>query len=249
MSANAERLEQCLHTVSAMQDTITQAVAGAQTELDAAFAAAQETYSETTTALSQLTAALQESQTATQALLTEFATAMDTLQQRVHAFQAEAESDFEQVRTNLAENVTAQVEALFGTFGEELLQTQASQLLGGFTAFETGCTQLCNTFQTEITEIGNHFMARGQEILHNTAGHVQDTLGRELQEAFDDAFRGVIRALMHEVIETTVVMELGVQVTGMLSPILPELVIAKHALGAINEAREALDMLNPFRHL
>jgi hypothetical protein len=35
----------------------------------------------------------------------------------------------------------------------------------------------------------------------------------------------------------------------MLSPILPELVIAKHALGAINEAREALDKLNPFRHL
>jgi hypothetical protein len=249
MSANASRLEQCLHTVRTMQDTVTQALTEVQTEVDTACATAQGTCSETTTALTQLAATLQESQAATQALLSEFATAMDTLQQRVQAFQAKAESDFTQVYTSLTEHATAQIEALFGTFGEELLQTQTSQFLGSFTDFETGCTQLYSTFQADIIDMSNHFMARGHEMLHNTAGHVQDTVRRELQEAFDDAVRGVVRALMHEVVETTAVMELGAQVTGMLSPILPELVIAKHALGAINAAREALDTLNPFRHL
>lgn len=121
-----------------------------------------------------------------------------------------------------------------------------SELTEAFEAAQVALQDSLSQFTSNTTDRAEHLRAEAAAIVSSLIAHTRETTESEIREAFENLVREALERLSAEVVEQIVTMEAGAATTGALAPILPKLIAAKHLLGAINDALDALDNLNPF---
>ncbi len=72
--------------------------------------------------------------------------------------------------------------------------------------------------------------------------HAQQAIQREIEERMRHVLEDVIEALAKDALESTVLTQLAMATTTALSPVLPQLIAARIALGPIKSALDAMRM-------
>lgn len=164
-------------------------------------------------------------------------------QETVDTLQSETESDFEGLIEDIVEQHNPGLTDLMSSCIENLSEDYLNQVATDFDNFETEAINLYQTFDSDITNLGISFQSQEIELINSSIEYCKDSLGDEVSSAFDEAINQVVENLMDEILTTVVTTKVGATVTTTMAPILPQLVIAKKAVQAINAAK---DFFNPF---
>ena len=165
---------------------------------------------------------------------------MAQLLQQVETFQSEAEKDFEELSTEIVDTHTTYIETSFSTFSEQVSQTQLAEITNQFSNFENNLTNLYSSFNSEVEGLGDKLKDRCSEIIQDMGNHCEDSLKDELETAFKDAIESVIEEMLEEIIENITLMAIGSSITGSISYILPELVVAKKTAELANAGLDVI---------
>ena len=185
---------------------------------------------------SEMTQAWEE----TEQQLTSFADGIEQIQQDMESLQSEAEGQWTELVDEIGETQTSAIETLLGDFNEELSENQANEIAEAFSQMEDALTQLLSEFGTQAEATGNQFQEQASEILSTVAEHLENALIEGVETAFQDAIDEVVAEIAEEIAKSLALMVTGAGITTALAPILPILVAAKVAIGAIKAALKLL---------
>jgi glutathione S-transferase len=218
--------------VQSVQDTL-------QTGLEAARAEFAQGASAATELEQQLHASKEGTRTVFQALEQQ----LDHLQQQTGTLQADTEATIGRVGVHLTELQTTQVAALFEAMHDQLSQQQRLVLTDHFTSSGEAFAAAWQGFTTQATLSANELTQRATDMLHGLEQHCADKLQSELQHVVHQVIEAAVRELLREIGLSAVIMQTGANVTAAMSPILPELKLAKESIHLINEAFDAMEKL------
>lgn len=179
----------------------------------------------------------------TQNVFNEVEDSLAQFKETVDTFQSETESDFEGLISDLVEQYNPDLTNLMNECSNTLSEDYLNQMLTDFDTFQTAAINLYGTFNSDITNLGISFQRQGISLINSCIEYCLESLGKEMKSVFDEAIDKIVEELTEELVETTLTMTIGATTTSIMTPILPELVIAKKLVAAINAAK---DILNPF---
>ncbi|MGB7415248.1 MAG: hypothetical protein WA902_13670 [Thermosynechococcaceae cyanobacterium] len=162
---------------------------------------------------------------------------------KVQSFQSRLNISFEVLTADLTDtNQTALIESFDG-LSEQVGEVQKTQLSQNFTQYSDDLNQLYSNFDTEIDVIGNDLKDRFIQLFEDSGHYCTNEAKNELEAAMRDTIEDVMADFVSEISENLVLMEVGSSVTSSLSPVLPELVVAKKAAELVNAGLDFVDDL------
>jgi chromosome segregation ATPase len=193
--------------------------------------------------LNQLEDAFAQAQQDVQDASSGFEAVISQLTEQVQSFQSMLNTSFEALTADLANtHQTALTEGFDGLI-EQVGETQKTELDQHFIQHSEDLNQLYNTFGTEIDDLGDDLKDRCTQLLEDAGHYCTDEAKHELETAMRDTVEGAIADFATEIAENLVLMGVGSSVTGSLSPVLPELIVAKKTAELVNAGLDAVDDL------
>lgn len=249
LSQLPESVEQLDERVDSMRQSVEEATSELTSQVESALAGLEGKYSDAATKIAEAVGAVQgayeqlsASKEATSAVITEVQSSVGELKERLEGLQEEVEGAFGEFREEVAGAIASRLESGFGDFSENLTETRLGEISEAFSGADSNMQDLFQAFDGTIQELGTEFMQRTEQIIESAKDHLSETLKEELEEAFQEAAQEVIEAIIQEIVATIVLMTTGTAVTGALSPVLPELVVAQKAIELVNDVLSALDV-------
>ncbi len=102
------------------------------------------------------------------------------------------------------------------------------------TDHESSLNEFFAAFDTDADNLIEEFKSKSKEIFVDLQDYTENEFGNLVEDALETLGKEVVEALAAEMIASVVTTQAGVATTGMLSPLIPELIIAKKITGAIN---------------
>jgi chromosome segregation ATPase len=168
---------------------------------------------------------------------------VDEIGHEVDSTQSELTDTFHGALEEVTGNLTSTAEEAFSTFSSAVSDTATSDLTDGLSEVWDELSSAYDNFDEMAASVGEALIEAATNSLTEVGGHVVDSITSGISEAVGEAIEEFIQSLIADIIESIGMMATGAAVTGALSPIIPELAIAKTIVGTINDL---LEMLNPF---
>jgi gas vesicle protein len=146
---------------------------------------------------------------------------------------------FNDVADNVTDAITSATDDAFSTFTNGL-NTGLSNITSGLGDIGGLLTDAFDLFNSSGDEIGQWLMGMAGQILSDALSNITDTLMSEFERAFQEMVQEFIKELMGFIAESIAMMIAGSTTTGILSPYVPMLAIAKRIVGTINELLDLL---------
>jgi DNA repair exonuclease SbcCD ATPase subunit len=193
--------------------------------------------------LNQLEDTFAQAQQDVQDTASGFEAVIAQLTAQVQSFQSTLNTSFEALTADLADtHQTALTEGFDGLI-EQVGETQKTELSQHFTQHSEDLNQLYSTFGTEIDGLGDDLKDRCTQLIEDAGQYCTDEAQHELGTAMRDTIEDTITDFATEIAENLVLMGVGSSVTGSLSSVLPELVVAKKTAELVNAGLDAVDDL------
>lgn len=152
-------------------------------------------------------------------------------------------------RESLEDSVAQALEDFEKDVGElhsKILDTLEEELANAPEAFiaesEREFAELLSDHDERLRGAANHLADRCSDALEGLSEHAQQAIQREIEERMRRILQDVIEALAKDALESTVLTQLAMATTTALSPVLPQLIAARIALGPIKSALDAMRM-------
>jgi DNA repair exonuclease SbcCD ATPase subunit len=162
-------------------------------------------------------------------------------QQAYHEGQSNITQLSQTTEQNFAEWIQALREDLTDTLKNafeghhEAIDQHGEAMTGDLQSFQQETSEAINSHHQTCDGLGEELKSRCCEAIENVSNHATEVLQRELDKAFKHVMDKVIEEVLEEIVKNIAMAELGAATTTAISPILPEIVIAKKALELINE--------------
>jgi hypothetical protein len=160
---------------------------------------------------------------------------VDNLDQQVEAHENHLQSAIQHASEEVTGNVTSIIETAFSTFSSALSDTHTSDLTQGVSEVHDALGHALEKFQEDASGVAQHLMESVEHSIGDIGSHIGETMTQAIQEAVTETIEKVIEDLIKDILESIVMMETGAAITAALSPILPELVIAKSICDIIDK--------------
>jgi hypothetical protein len=125
-------------------------------------------------------------------------------------------------------------------FQTELTASIKESLMSGMDELETTLDGAYSTLQQNVENYATELRDKLGEAAELLVEHLGTEAREKIEKAIRDAVENAIEDFLSDVAEDVAMMGVGVQVTGVLSPILPELKVAERVLPVFNSALAAL---------
>jgi hypothetical protein len=152
-------------------------------------------------------------------------------------------------RESLEDSVAQALEDFETDVGElhsKVLETLEEELENAPEAFiaesEQEFAELLSDHDERLRGAANHLADRCSDALEGLSEHAQQAIQREIEERMRHVLEDVIEALAKDALESTVLTQVAMATTTALSPVLPQLIAARIALGPIKSALDAMRM-------
>ena len=169
----------------------------------------------------------------TEAGLNELSEEVTTFTTQWEADSATSKGSLDTLTTTVAQSHKDEVSKHFNGLNDSTVEA-VTNIINLATDHETGFNEFFAAFDTDADTLVEEFKAKSQEMFANLTDYTENPCGRVLEDALENLTKEVVEALAAEMIASIAMTEVGVATTSMLSPIIPELVIAKKITGAIN---------------
>jgi hypothetical protein len=169
---------------------------------------------------------------------------IEQLQENQQAYNR-GKSDITQVGETTAQKVSEWIQVVQGELTDtlknafeghhEAIEQHGEAVTGDLQSFQQETSEAINSHHQTCEGLGEELKSRCCEAIENVSNHATDVLQRELDEAFKHVMDKVIEEVLEEIVKNIAMAQFGAATTTAISPILPEIVIAKKALELINE--------------
>ena len=167
-------------------------------------------------------------------------TAFGEVDERVTEFSTNWEQDESKSRESLTSLKSAisdqhkpEVKQKFDGFHANTVET-VSNVVGLLTEKDGGMDDFFSAFDTDAETLAEDFKAQTRKTFGELKQCAENECGKAIEESLENLAKEVVEAFAAEIIASVATTQLGVSTTSMLSPIIPELVIAKKVTGVIN---------------
>jgi len=167
-------------------------------------------------------------------------TGLNELSEEVASFATQWEADsatskgsLDTLTTTVAQSHKDEVSKQFNGLNDSTVEA-VTNIVNLATDHETGFNEFFAAFDTDADTLVEEFKAKSQEMFADLQDYTENQCGKVLEDALENLTKEVVEALAAEMIASIAMTEIGVATTSALSPIIPELVIAKKITGAIN---------------
>jgi len=166
--------------------------------------------------------------------------AFDELTQGIDGFTSQWDADasssqqaLDNLKSAVSEDHTADVKKQFNGINDSTVET-VSNVISLFSDSETGFNDFFSAFDTDAETLATDFKSKAQEMFGNLKDYAEKECGQVLENALENLAKEIVEGFAAEVITSVATAQFGAMTTAALSPIIPELAIAKKITGAIN---------------
>ncbi len=164
--------------------------------------------------------------------------------EQVEKLEASVEGAVERTR-GLAESIVGEHRdaslALLGTLVDTVKQAENSTLAEALDTADELVSSIFDGFDQDIGDQAQRWQSAAEQALGGVAENVADQIATEVKEGLQRVIEVGIQTMVEEVAEQIIMMTFGTQTTASLSPVLPELVVAKKLVESINDFLEAME--------
>lgn len=166
--------------------------------------------------------------------------AYGSVDERVNEFttrwqQGEAKSQerFSGLKSSVAETHTPEVKQKFDGFNTSTVET-VSNVVNLLQEKDGGLGEFFSAFDTDAKTLADDFQTRTRQVFGELRTCAEDECGKVVEESLEHLAKEVVEAFAAEIIASAATTQLGATTTGMLSVIIPELVVVKKITSVIN---------------
>jgi hypothetical protein len=147
--------------------------------------------------------------------------------------ESSSQQSLDNLKSAVSENHTAEVKKQFDGINNSTVET-VSNVVSLFSDSETGFNNFFSAFDTDAVTLAAEFKSKSQEMFGNLKDYAEKECGQVLENALENLAGEIVEGFATEVITSIATAEFGATTTAALSPIIPELALAKKATGVIN---------------
>lgn len=220
-----ERLGQAMEELQQRYDQLDQA----------AFEALQQVHDEVDDLTEEVEGALDEA-------FSTFDGSLDELEAELAEAGEQASAVFDDVRSTVTDTFGPEMAAKFEDFGSEA-ESLVEDVQGGLDEAANAVGSLFEEVGGKFTTLADGFVGDVESIVTDSAAFAGETVKNELEKAAKETVEEIVQGLAEDTAISVLMMTTGSGITGAMSPILPQLAIAKNIVEKINDV---LDAMNPF---
>jgi gas vesicle protein len=154
----------------------------------------------------------------------------DGLLQELEELMADATGEWAESAETAISDFSSEVDGTLRQTLQTNMDEAGQQLKEGFTTFSS-------TSEEHVQELISTLSGSAE----GTVDTLRDTISSEVQSACDDVINDLVATFAENVQADFLAMQIGAQVTGTLSPILPQLKVAETVLSAFNSIVDMVD--------
>jgi len=145
-----------------------------------------------------------------------------------------------------SEEVTGNISSIFETayseFSTALHDTHTSELTQGVSDTHDALTSQYDHFHEGASNAGQHLMDTVSHTISEMGTHIGQEIHQGIQQAAEHAIEQALEGLIQDVVSSIAMMGIGEATTAAMSPIIPELAIAKAIVHTIDELLKLLSL-------
>jgi len=137
-------------------------------------------------------------------------------------------------------NITNIFETAYSEFTSALHDTHTSELTQGVSETHDALTGAYEHFHEESSNAANNLMETVGHTISEMGTHVGQEIHQGIEEAAGHAIEQALEGLIEDIVSSIAMMGIGEATTAAMSPIIPELAIAKAIVHTIDELLKLL---------
>jgi len=149
------------------------------------------------------------------------------------ADESSSQQSLDNLKSAVSENQTAEIKKQFNGINSSTVET-VTNVVSLFSDSETGFNNFFSAFDTDAETLAAEFKSKSQEIFGNLKDYAEKECGQVLENALGNLAEEIVEGFAAEVITSVATAKFGATTTAALSPIIPELALAKKVTGVIN---------------
>jgi phage-related protein len=172
----------------------------------------------------------------------EFKGHLDTLDQHVEQHQSNLTEVIHGASEEVTGNITSTFETAYSEFTSALHDTHTSDLTQGVSETHEALSGAYDHFHEESSSTSQNLMDTVGHSISEMGTHVGQEIHQGIQEAAEHAIEQALEGLIQDVVQSIAMMGVGEATTAAMSPIIPELAIAKTIVHTIDELLKLLSL-------
>jgi chromosome segregation ATPase len=164
---------------------------------------------------------------------TELDTEVNGFAERWEADSTASEQSLGALKTALSDTHTPEVKRKFNGLSDSTVET-VSNVVSLVSNHEGGIGEFFSSFDADVDNLAEEFKSKTEEMFGSLKDYAETQCGRVIEQSLEHLVKEVVEAFAAEVIASVATTQVGVSTTATLSPIIPELVMAKKVTGLIN---------------
>jgi chromosome segregation ATPase len=232
-----EEIEQLTNTsidqLTAAQQRVESELESVGSQVQSAASSLESQFGSLSTQASSMQEMLENVKQQAESKFAELADSVESIASQWQADESSSGEALDSLQSKLADSHTAEMKEKFDGFNQKSADT-VSGMVSLLTEHEGGIGEFFSAFDADAESLADGFKEQAQEIFGNLKEFAESEVGGILEETLENLTKETVEAFAAEIASSIAMTQVGVATTGALSPIIPQLVIAKKVTGVMN---------------
>lgn len=233
LEENEQKCDEALASLTEVQQRVEAVISESSTRLETATTALESQFNTLSQSADSIEDTIGTLRDKSEAAFTELSAGVDGFTSQLNTDDASTQQSLDSLKSAVSETHTAEVKKHFDGLNASTVET-VSNVVNLVSNHEDGINEFFSAFDTDAENLVEEFKGKAREMFGELRDYTENECGQVLENALENLAKEIVEAFAAEIVASVATTQLGVSTTAALSPIIPELAIAKKVTGVIN---------------